>query len=113
MQLPQSDLKAHADAAARIANPMYASNAEIPPMGESQTDYQSHAEEDSIKTDATFPSKTGKPLSSLTLFVGSCGAVGSAFGSHPRGRGFEPRPCHRSCALGKGALHDFPHFTQV
>ncbi|KAI8516752.1 hypothetical protein Bbelb_053330 [Branchiostoma belcheri] len=42
--------------------------------------------------------------------VGSCGAVGSAFGSHPRGCGFET--CHRSCALGKGTLHDFPHFTQ-
>ncbi|KAI8495719.1 hypothetical protein Bbelb_266910 [Branchiostoma belcheri] len=29
-----------------------------------------------------------------------------------KGRGFEPHPCHRSCALGKGTLHDFPHFTQ-
>ncbi|KAI8484362.1 retrograde transport, endosome to Golgi [Branchiostoma belcheri] len=41
------------------------------------------------------------------------GPVGSAFGSHPRGCGFEPCPCHRSCALGKGTLHDFPHFTQT
>ncbi|KAI8494515.1 positive regulation of extrinsic apoptotic signaling pathway via death domain receptors protein [Branchiostoma belcheri] len=47
-----------------------------------------------------------------TVSVGSCGAVGNAFGSHPRGRGFEPCPCHRSRALGKGTLHDTPHFTQ-
>ncbi|KAI8494210.1 hypothetical protein Bbelb_279700 [Branchiostoma belcheri] len=45
--------------------------------------------------------------------VGSCGAVGSAIGSHLRGCGFEPCQCHRSCALGKGTLHDFPLFTQV
>ncbi|KAI8511451.1 hypothetical protein Bbelb_105510 [Branchiostoma belcheri] len=44
--------------------------------------------------------------------VGSCGVAVASSAQTPMAEGSNPARCHRSCALGKGTLHDFPHFTQ-
>ncbi|KAI8513402.1 hypothetical protein Bbelb_100410 [Branchiostoma belcheri] len=44
--------------------------------------------------------------------VGSCGAA-AAFSTRNQRPRVRVLTCHRSCALGNGTLHDFPHFAQV
>ncbi|KAI8515281.1 hypothetical protein Bbelb_060940, partial [Branchiostoma belcheri] len=52
------------------------------------------------------------PFANLTFFLGSCGAASASSTRNQRPR-VRVLTCHRSCALGKGTLHDFPHFAQL